>query len=248
MARNARFSGGVALGLAVLLAGVALVTLAACGEVAGSGNVTSQARSVGSFTELSVSGDWLVDISIGEPQAVTLTGDDNILEVIVTEVRGDRLHIERKAGITRIDPTTRLKAEITVPALTGIDTSGSVWVTATGPIRADDFQTHQSGSSKIVLSHLQAGSLQIDLSGSGSVEATGSAESVELRGSGSASFRLGGLEARRVDVDLSGSGGAELNVSESLTGNLSGSTQLRVTGSPAQLDVETSGAAKVTQQ
>src|SRR5438477_625015 len=110
---------------------LAIVVLAGCNwiGVSGSGNAKTEVRSVPAFSAVSVAGSIDADIAIGPETHVEITGDDNIVPLITTDVHGDRLEIgSRKSFRTSV----HLVAKITVPRLTGIGLTGSGDVTAHG--------------------------------------------------------------------------------------------------------------------
>ena len=68
--------------------------IAACGEEEeGSGRLVTESRSLGAFTAVDVSEVLRAEITIGSPFAVEAEFDDNLLENLQIEVRGQTLHI-----------------------------------------------------------------------------------------------------------------------------------------------------------
>src|SRR5262249_39730538 len=110
---------------------VVLVGVAGCNliGVQGSGNARTEVRNVPAFSAVSVAGSLDADIAIGPEARVEITGDDNIVPLITTDVHGDRLEIgSRKSFRTSV----HLVAKITMPRLTGLGLTGSGDVTAHG--------------------------------------------------------------------------------------------------------------------
>ena len=72
---------------------VALIGVAGCNwiGVQGSGHARAEVRNTPAFSAVSVDGSIDADIAIGPGSRVELTGDDNIVPLITTEVHGDRL-------------------------------------------------------------------------------------------------------------------------------------------------------------
>jgi hypothetical protein len=106
---------GVAL---LLLIACSLTFMAACRDtVEGSGQSTTEQRSVAPFTELSVRGAIETQVRIGQPQSVAVTGDSNVVPIIKTDVTNDRLTIGPEKSFNSDMP---LRVEIVVPELDGL--------------------------------------------------------------------------------------------------------------------------------
>jgi len=209
---------------ALLLAGLALL-MGGClnDEVKGSGNAVTEDRNVSGFTELRVQNALTVEVQIGEPQSVTVTGDDNIVKIIETDVSGDQLTVRAEKDYSTKTP---LSVAITVPHLTALDVSGASNVTVAG---------------------LNEPELEIEASGASEVTVSGSAGQIDVEASGASRLHLENLAVRQAEVDASGASTIGLQVSDSLTGDASGASTIGYSGSP-QVDVDTSGASSVRQQ
>src|SRR5690348_8942533 len=107
---------------------IALALTAGCTSVAGdrgSGAPRTETRAVGAFDGLELDGVYKAEITIGEPQRVELTADDNLLGLIRTEVKDHRLVVRSDRSLSpRSTPTLR----IVVRALHRIDVSGAAEV------------------------------------------------------------------------------------------------------------------------
>lgn len=201
-----------------------VAVLAGCTVTRGSGNIVTESRSVGAFDAISVSNAIDAVISVGGDHSVMLEGDDNLLEIVRTRVDGSTLRIDNEPG--RTFTFGDVTAFITVPGLTGVDVSGSSTVRAAG---------------------IEGGTLRIDISGSGSIELTGSASNLEASVSGSGSIEGEALVVDNADVSVSGSGSVVVAVENALRANVSGSGSVEYIGDPAvQSDV--SGSGSVSQQ
>ena len=116
----------------------AIVSIAGCGisvnwdgpAVAGSGNIISDYRTVAEFNRIEVGGDFDVEVKVGEAQSIRGTGDDNLLPLVETKVRGHELEIDYDGSYRSRDD---IKIAITVPRLSAIHSSGSSDVSSTRP-------------------------------------------------------------------------------------------------------------------
>jgi hypothetical protein len=207
------------------LLAICVIALAGCGQmgqVKGSGKPATEQRNLAPFSEISVDGSVEVQITIAEPQLVSVTTDDNVLPVLKTEVNGNRLTIRTTKGYgTRTPPRLTIRAA----RITRLE--------------AED-------STRITIEGISGEELTVQASGSAVVEASGSARETAVRASGSSRVVLTRLLARTVDVEASGSARVEVQAVEAVSGSASGSAAVRYTGAP-EVSVQTSGSATVEQ-
>ena len=190
------------------------------GLVVGSGEVSSETRTVPAFTEVAAGGGIQIELATGEQQVV-VTAQPNILDITTTEVSGSRLTVDTESGYV----TPRgIVVKVTVPRLTVLELSGGA--TADGAVGAvDDLAVALSGGARATLS--------------------GSTTDLDVGASGGAIADLGDLRATSARVELSGGVVATLDVTGALTGNASGGVVLTLRSTPTSTDVETSGGAVV---
>lgn len=192
-------------------------------SIRGSGVLLTEQRSVADFQELSVGGAVKVQAYCGEDASLELSGDDNILEHVVTEVKDGTLHIHMESGSYSLKEP--LLATITCKSMTRVDVSGASTVNVEG-ISADEFDVEMSGASRVTLE--------------------GKTDKLTLNASGASKFYSDDLTCREVDFDISGTSNANVYASESVRGGASGASQLRYAGNPSETEVSSSGASKVT--
>jgi Putative auto-transporter adhesin, head GIN domain len=204
---------------------LALVVLVGCSwtGVPGSGNAKTEARNVPAFTAVDIGGPIDADIANGPESRVEITGDDNIVPLITSDVHGDRLEIGTRKNIR---PSVHLVAKITVPRLTGIGLTGSGDITAHG---------------------VQSDRLGVTLTGSGTIRADGTAHEAEVELVGSGTIALDQLAAERASVSLSGSGDVAIAASKALDVSITGSGDVTYRGDP-ELKKRITGSGNVTKR
>jgi hypothetical protein len=192
-------------------------------SIQGSGIEATQAREVPSFTKVHLSGSGEVRAAVGaSQQPLRVTCDDNLLQYVTTEVRGDTLHIGMQPGSYSF--RRDLVVELSAPVLEAVSISGS-------------------GSADV--DGVSGGTFVATISGSGDVTARGSVERLSVSVSGSGSMELAGLRARTAQVQISGSGDVRIDVSEDLNVQVSGSGDVRYSGNPRVLS-NISGSGSVS--
>ena len=134
-----RHSGMVAAALLV-------VGLCACGGVIGSGTETSESREVVPFSKIIMNAGMELEVQAGQVPSLVISGDDNVLPVILTEVVGDELKIgvEPDMHIIKQNP---LVVRVTTPSLTVLELGSGAQAQVFGVLESD-FTTRVGGGSE----------------------------------------------------------------------------------------------------
>jgi len=190
-------------------------------QVVGNGQVVTQSRAIGNFTQIEARGASDVLVRVGPAPSLAITADSNIIPQLSSEIRGDKLVLESRGSYrTRNAP----RIVVTVPSLESAALSGSGNVNVEG-----------IGGSSVALA----------VHGSGNLTATGRAGdlAVAINGSGNADAK--GVVAGSASVAISGSGNATVATSGPLSGAISGSGNIRHLGQPSSVSVARNGSGTV---
>ena len=203
----------------------ALVVLAGCSwtGVSGSGNARTEVRNVPAFSAIDITGPIDTEIAVGPESHVEITGDDNIVPLITSDVHGDRLDIGARKNVR---PSVHLAAKITVPRLVGLSLTGSGDVTAHG---------------------VQGDHLSVTLTGSGTIRADGTAHEAQVDLTGSGKVALDQLAAETATVSVSGSGDVAVAASKTLDVSITGSGDVTYRGDP-ELKKRITGSGNVSKR
>jgi len=184
--------------------------------VQGNGQEALEERAVGDFDHLTVQGAFQVRVEIGSPTSVVVRGDQNLLSHVRTIERDGSLEVRQQRSLR---PELPLSVEVRVPSLRALDVSGSSVVDLAGleqeelalrasgssvlraEGRADRLSADCSGSCRLELDRLVAGSARVELSGSCRAELRVEGElSIDSSGSSEVVYRGGGrLGAVEID-------------------------------------------------
>jgi len=191
-------------------------------SIRGSGHVVTRSWTVGGFDAIHASGIGRVIVSRTGTEALTITGEDNILSQLVIEVYDGTLNIGPRAGVS-LSPKRSLTIRIEVKELSRIEGSGAVGLEA------------KLGSAE---------TLRVTLSGASRLEAEGGLHVLDVRTSGASWFWGRNLTSRSADVSASGAAAVVVSATERLHATASGVSSIRYTGSPT-LRSNVSGLASV---
>ena len=174
----------------------------------GSGVSKTEQRETEAFDGVELSGAADIKIQCGEETSVSLTLDDNLLEMITTEVVNGTLEIGKTGNYSS---SLGLDIDISTPKLNELELSGAC------DVEVVDCNTDE---------------LTLEVSGACDLKISGTVDSVKLELSGAGDVDLTELVARSVSVELSGAASASVNATEELDVEISGVGSVTYKGDP----------------
>ncbi len=209
--------------------------------VHGDHNVTKSERSPGTFTGVKASSGVDVYLTQGDNAAVTVEADENLHEYIITEVKGDVLHVYTEANIR---DATRERVYVTMKDINSIATSSAGNIYGETPVKSDELRLSASSAGDIKLD-LHARELKVNISSSGDVTLTGETDELEADLSSAGDLNAYDLKAREADISVSSAGDADVYVTEKLTARASSAGDIHYKGDPKYVDGHTSSAGGI---
>jgi hypothetical protein len=218
----------------LFVAGAVLLMFATTGciddlIIRGNGIAASEVRLTPAFSSVSSEGNFEVHISLGPEFDVVVRAESNLLPYIETDVRGNNLKIHTR-GLNSLRNRLPIEVFVTVPYIEGIVQSGSGSIT-TGFFEGDEFSFVVSGSGSIETS-VDALSIDAVVSGSGLLYISGISRIADMVISGSGEIDAWDMDIRDCDAKVSGSGDAWVYVERSLKAVISGSGNVFYGGIP----------------
>lgn len=200
--------------------------------VRGSGRVVSEIREVHDVTGIELKGIGEVAIFRGRSEKLEIEAEDNILDLITTDVERGVLVIDYSRGgrAVFVRPTRPVRIRLTMRDLGRISTFGSGTVQASG--LSGDLEVSTFGSGGVRLSAAWLDSLRVSIAGSGDIEAEGSSTEQRVTVAGSGSYRAAGMSGTKVTIRIQGSGSAVVGPADSLDVTILGSGSVGYYGRP----------------
>jgi hypothetical protein len=193
-------------------------------KIKGSGNIKTEKREVSDFSNVKAGGAITVEITAQKEFAVEVEADDNLLEYVKTEVKGDTLKIYSEGRISTRNP---IRVRIAMPNIESFDVSGA-----------------SSGS----LTNVKNESLTIDASGASKIKVEGEAKVLNVDLSGASRLDAENLKAENVTVDASGASSATVVAINEINAEASGASNIRYIGEPKNVRKNPSGASSIKQK
>jgi hypothetical protein len=231
--------------LVVVSLAAAMFIFPSCEKVVGEGPLVTQTRAVANFSGVSSEMSGKVNFAIAPDYRMEITAQQNILDVLNTDVVNGVLHIDFKNNV-RVKVHEDLLINITAPYADYFRLSGSGNMNVQGDITANNLKVTLSGSGDIAVQNaVIADKIDAEISGSGNINiANGSAANEDVDISGSGKVEMPGVAAENAVTHTSGSGDVKLAVSKNLDAHISGSGSVFYHGNPI-ISTHISGSGRV---
>lgn len=217
-------------------------------KVKGNGNIVTDERKMSDYDQVDVAGPLDVELFSGSEGNVSVKAEENLLEYIITEVKGSRLVIKVKEGHS-LSPSIRNSILITVPfkdieqvALSG---SGDVYTRPNNIIKVSSLKANLAGSGDVKL-EVDAEEVKANVSGSGDVSLTGKATELKCSVAGSGDIHAFELKANNVEASVTGSGDIKIYCDGVLKAKVTGSGDIKYRGNPTKEESKIVGSGSVS--
>ena len=224
-----------------------VVMFSSCGlwpdGAVGKGSIVEQNINVTGFNAIEASSSAEVTVVEGDSLQITLSDYENLIEFWDIKVVNNTLVVQTKPLTSLVN--SKAKISVVLPGdLTEVKVSGS------GDIKLNSAfpeleRVSISGSGNINGNvNSDYSSLNLNISGSGSLSFNGTANVLNAKITGSGKMYLSDLVAKDVICNVSGSGNMYLNAIVSLKVVITGSGDIVYSGNPT-VDIQTSGSGRL---
>jgi hypothetical protein len=210
--------------------------------ISGNGNVVDEIRDEQGFTGVHISAGIDVYLTEGDEFHVRVEADENLLEVIETEVRGDVLEV----GTDRVNirRAKSKKVYVTLPELESLKISSAGDCEGQTRFHCDDLRLSISSAGDLSI-EVEADEINLDISSSGDARIQGSANLLDATLSSAGDLDAWDLEARVVDVSVSSAGDARVFATEEISMNASSAGNIYYRGEAKVVHSSKSSAGSI---
>ncbi|MDH3731794.1 MAG: DUF2807 domain-containing protein [Acidimicrobiia bacterium] len=211
---------------------------AACGDITtsdaerGSGEQSTDTRSVGAFERVVLAGEGQVLFATGPDGFIEIVTDDNLVEFIETDVSGSTLTISTEQNVD-IDPTADVIYRLGCPELTEVVLTGAGSIDLAGCATTAELELELTGAGSIMAKDLNVSRVHASVPGVGSIVASGTTDRLDVVLAGAGDFEGADLQATDADVESLGVGQVTVWATDNLDIELLGVGQVRYYGQPA---------------
>jgi len=199
--------------------------------VEGRGRVTRQARRVQGFSGVAMELSGRVEVRIGSDEDVTVETEENLQQLIETDVEDGVLRI--RAAKRRMNLRTRnLHIVVTARQIDRLSLGGSGSI-ETDALRARRLEIELGGSGRIDLGGVEADTMSVSVGGSADLRCgDGKVRKLSVAVAGSGDVDVARVAAQEASASISGSGDVTLWAARSLNVSIAGSGDVKYYGDP----------------
>lgn len=206
----------------------------------GNGSIVTETLFLEDFSSIKLDISADVCIAQGEVQSVVVEGEQNIINELNLNVRGEEWEIEFDDCVRNHDG---LKFFITLPFIDQLRISGSGLIFSNTDLQMERIKLRISGSGDIDVG-LDVEEVHSKISGSGTIKMEGIANFSDIEITGSGDVRAFDLLTEDTDVKIRGSGNVEVLVEDRLDVKITGSGDVFYRGNP-RVSANISGSGSV---
>ena len=230
----------------VTIVAVSMLILSSCSNddcIQVEGAIVTKSLTLATFDKLETRISGKINISQGDEQSVTVTGNQSIIDNLSTDIINRTVIIDLM-GCFNYD---NLEINIVVPKIYDIVSTGSNGININGFVNQKDLSLLITGSGDITIGDFK--NLEIitsEITGSGNIIFNNTQSSIvktaTIKSTGSGNYKGFSVLANDYLVSLSGSGNCEVNAKDNLNITLTGSGNVYYKGMPSlSLNITGSG-------
>ncbi len=192
----------------------------------GNGVVTTEDRSVKEdFTEVTASEGLMVYVTQADEFKIEVEADENIIDLIGTDIKNGRLKIH---AIKNIGRATK-NVYVSLPDVTALKATSGSHLKTQNTIKSDRLEI-DGNSGAILAIELDADDVEIDASSGANLEIAGTTDEADFDVSSGGNVNAKELESVLCNAEASSGGNLRIHVTESLVANASSGGNISYSG------------------
>lgn len=224
------------------------VFISSCGidmfnRVDGNRNVVTKKRKIqDDFTKVKVSTGLDLYIRQGDKVSLTVEADENLHDIIITEVDNGRLKIYSEKNIWRAKAR---KVYLTVTDIEELKATSGSDAYSENTLKVKDFELSVSSGADANIT-VDADNITTSASSGADLRVSGKANSHNSRASSGSSIRAFALKSRNVIVKVSSGADINIHASETIDAKASSGGDIDYRGNPESVNKKTSSGGSVS--
>ncbi|MCB0374766.1 MAG: DUF2807 domain-containing protein [Sinomicrobium sp.] len=195
----------------------------------GNGHVTDESRSVTeNFTVIKASEGLDVYVTQGNKTSIVVEADENIIDLIRTDINDGvlRIHTEKRIGRAKAK-----KVHVSLPDITRLTASSGADLESRGVITADNLVLDCSSGADIIVT-VKANEVECNASSGSDIRVSGTAETLIADASSGSDIKARDLEVKRCIAEASSGADITVNASEEISASAGSGGDVKYSGSP----------------
>tara|TARA_R110002073_G_scaffold40547_5_gene114988 strand:- start:94046 stop:94753 length:708 start_codon:yes stop_codon:yes gene_type:complete len=211
--------------------------------VRGDGNVITQTRTISSdFNAVSVSNGIEVRLTMGDAVSLSLEADENLHDIIITEVEDGVLKIYAEENIWR---AKKRKVYLSATSINELRATSGSEIISENTISSDDLKVSVTSGADARL-QLNVINLKCSTTSGADARLKGSADSFVANATSGSNIRANELEAKICDANVTSGADISVNVIEALDANASSGGDIRFSGNPKKVKKNSSSGGGIS--
>ncbi len=233
------------IGILILLAVLGISTSIKAGN-----NDETEVRNVNNFNAIDVSTGIDLYISMGSSEGLKVVANEDIIDQLITEVKGNVLRIYMKQDnkwFNRKKTNQTKKVYVTVKELNAIEASSGSDVESENTLKGEQIDIEASSGSDVVLDLIYK-EVKLSTSSGSDAKLSGKAKRFEAQASSGSDISAKNLEAKYCRVRVSSGSDAYVNVTEKLYAKATSGGDVYYTGNPGLKEIKESSGGDVKER
>lgn len=192
----------------------------------GNGEIVEETRAVSEdFTEVLASEGIDVFVTQDSEFKISVEADENIIDLIGTDIRDGKLKIHTIENIGRATKNVY----VSLPRITALKSSSGADLVVQNVIESESIELDASSGADLRV-ELRANEVSADASSGADIRVSGSADILHADASSGSDIKARELEVKRCNADASSGADISVNVSESLVADASSGADITYSG------------------
>lgn len=205
------------------------------------GPLEKETRRVTGFSAIEVSHGIDVYLTMGSREFLEVETPEDLLEHLVTEVKGGKLKIYFDRSFNWNNET---KVYVQAKNIESIHTSGGSDLFGENKLETKELELKASGGSDIKL-EIDTKNLEVNVSGGADIELSGQTVHLYANSSGGSDLKAFELVAQRADLEASGGSDIKVYVEEEIEAKASGGADIEYMGTPSLINSNSSSSGDI---
>lgn len=216
-------------------------TYASCNCVEGTGPVNTKDFNLEDIRGVHLTGNTDLKLTQGSPQSVSLTAQQNILDLVEITVNDGIAYISSK---TCYQSSKDNYLAITIPRIEELSLKGAGDIMGQGRLMLSELDVELDGAGDVEL-EVDAAALNIEINGAGDVNLKGETKELEVDVNGAGDVMAKELKSEEAELSINGAGDIEAYATVSLNATINGAGSIRHKGN-AKVNSNVNGVGSVS--
>lgn len=211
--------------------------------IKGNGKVVSEERAISAdFDAINVQQGINLYVTQGKPTNISVEADENILDLLTTEVKNNELNIYFEKNVYRAKARN---VYLTTETISKISASSGASVKSENTIQTTSLDLDASSGSTMKI-HTNASEIKSESSSGSNITIFGKSKNITANARSGSSIKATELTTENASAQVSSGANIDVNVTQKISAEASSGGSIDYVGNPKVVDKETSSGGSVS--